>query len=798
MKYILLVFSILLFSGCQKEEVLPAQGTAPEGQPTRLTLNLSAASMGSGARTRVVPADKENEIENLRVMIFKDNGEIATNTKYTGPFTSVTGGISLTIDTYSGNNRTLCIITNVYNAQLEKALSAVTTYQQLQDLKVTATDLSFGLNDKEPLMMTAVETGLSIQPGQNTIRQPITLSFLASKVTLIVKDKTPADQQVIIVGWDVQDAPMLSYVFPRTEYASAVGENTHWLTTKTDQPFESTGIDPDTGREMATQSLYFFENPRGRRVSRPLPTDAAQKYPNMSFSDTDHRGKGWFKPERATAIVITAMHKTATATKQVKAHIYLGADNHSDYDLLRGNHYTFTVTVNGLNDINIDSNVEYQKSDFLIDHGTNLAMDAHPDFRPMRIMAPKGTVTMEILDSQERTYDQSGFDATWLKISPLNLMYHQVRQWGYPATWQQDADPESKFVRGRYIPHMSVRENLSQDQKWWVSYPGISVADNDDDVMTFAAATYRMCYKITDIPFESPTTAGSKTLCVYADEYLVPKGTPRSAKIRFSFYKEGGNPDHPEVKIYDISQDGYLTPFDESVFDSGLTVIDKDGKPTQRRKRFILENTEEVRLAMNPGIDPSVQRTNMMQYGFLGILLYNEKDGDRNGKYVTANAVYTDVQRNANNEPVGFGKATNSYRPMYGNGITGGTGPIPPYAGSNSGEPYYYPDAAANIYHPIYKSSAARYCHEKNRDVNGDGVIDESEAHWYMPSMDQVYLIQIGIENKDLVTEFLYDSYFFSNETNLDRTRSMFLGFYPRTNIVYKNTISAVRCVRDL
>mgnify|MGYP000137448715 FL=1 len=159
------------------------------------------------------------------------------------------------------------------------------------------------------------------------------------------------------------------------------------------------------------------------------------------------------------------MHKADLVTRQIKAFIYLGQDNHSDYNIRRGHHYTFTVTVNGLNEIKIDSNVDFLVGDFLVDHGDNLTMDAHPDFRPMRIQAPKGTATMEILDSHGRTYDDpSGFDATWLKISPLNLMYHQVKQPG--NIWQQDADPDSKFVRPKYIPHKSVRAKLASKGGW--------------------------------------------------------------------------------------------------------------------------------------------------------------------------------------------------------------------------------------------------------------------------------------------------------------------------------------------
>ena len=112
------------------------------------------------------------------------------------------------------------------------------------------------------------------------------------------------------------------------------------------------------------------------------------------------------------------------------------------------------------------------------------------------------------------------------------------------------------------------------------------------------------------------------------------------------------------------------------------------------------------------------------------------------GKFMTANLVYNDVQR-VDNEPVGFGKAPNSYRPMY-DGRWSGSFPLAPYSGQTSGSPYYHPPMGYNMYHPIYRTSAVRYCHEKNRDVNGDGIIDDSEADWYLPSLFEVDLMWIA------------------------------------------------------
>lgn len=155
--------------------------------------------------------------------------------------------------------------------------------------------------------------------------------------------------------------------------------------------------------------------------------------------------------------------------------------------------------------------------------------------------------------------------------------------------------------------------------------------------------------------------------------------------------------------------------------------------------------------------------------------------------------MYTDVQRNANHEPVGFGKAQNSYRPMYGNNRSGDKDAIPAYSGTNTGAPYYYPDANGRIYHPIYKSSAARYCHEKNRDVNGDGIIDESEAKWYMPANDQLLMAWIAGIQDDFERTMLISS------SESQAALYLFVGFSDGNVVTrYKDHVNRVFCIRDL
>lgn len=726
---ITLLFGVLLSTSCSDEELRNNGSNVKEGKPALVSLKMDMATMGSG-KTRAMSPDKEKKIESLRVMIFNNQGDILTNRKYTGDL-----GTSLDVETFSGSNCKICVVANVADG-LDSRLEAIYTYLELEDATVAALELGFGLDDN-PLMMTGYAEDVNIQDGENVLPDAIELKFLAAKVTLKVRDNTPDGQEVTVLGWDVVDAPTSSYLFPATGDVNPDPEINndakYWLTTREDNPFDEI----DMENKSVTQELYLFENRRGGRVDRALPVEEAQ-YPKMAFDDEDDKGKAWFKPKRATAILISAMHKFGSETKQVSAYIYLGEDNHSNYDIVRGNHYTFNVTVNGLNDIDVDSNVEYYVGDFRVDHGDNLGMDCHPDFRPMRIHASEGVATMEIVDADGRTYDEDGFDATWLKISPLNLMFHQVKQEAPHDEWQQQTGEPGSFVRAKYIPHKSVRAALA-DKGGWNTIPE---GQEDDDAMTYADATYRMCYKITDIPF-SGVTVTNNTLYVYADDFFKngddPDGT-RSATIRFSFYK-GGNGSRPEVKDYIVTQTGYLDLFPKgdqtaAMINTYPVIFNETALRIVGKRTFVFERIEEAALALNPGIDPSLQRTTTMQWGYSGTVVYDGPSGHKteHGQLMTAHTVYTDVEVNwegiNSRLPRNFGK---TYREMYGNGKTGGTGPIPNYT-KPTVAPYFYPDPAENIYHPIYKSSASRYCHEKNRDMNGDGIIDESEANWFMPT----------------------------------------------------------------
>lgn len=219
---------------------------------------------------------------------------------------------------------------------------------------------------------------------------------------------------------------------------------------------------------------------------------------------------------------------------------------------------------------------------------------------------------------------------------------------------------------------------------------------------------------------------------------------------------------------------------------------------------MVLERYPEYRMTMNPGIDPSVQNINSMQWGFAYYKVYvtNNYDKFRNGRFVTTESVYQDLTR-VDNEPGNFGVNPDSYRKMFGNGLDGNLAAIPAYTGRTTGAPYYLPEPTARIYHPIYKTSAARYCHEKNRDLNGNGILEPSEIHWYMPSQKELLLMAISLPQSEY--QFAgYNALMSSTELEERNMSHVTVGVRDSYPFAYSNSqpkesqTFAVRCCRVL
>ena len=347
---ILLLLAILLLPGCTNEELIGRSGNMRDGELAQVNLRIDGAAMSDGLKSRSKASAEEAEIANLRVLIFDDRGAIVTNKKY-----SSDPGKSLRIETYSGSKRKFCIVANISKDEIDRRLNDIASYGELEKVMATSAELGLGLNTPLPLVMTAIKEDVDIYPGTSTITEVVKLRFLVAKLTLRVVDATPADEEVTISDWAILDAPAGTYIFGSDVDANPNPEqdnkDEYWITTGS-HPFEEI----DQVNKTSAQTVYLLENRRGGRVPKDLP---GNPYDGMAVDDKDSKGKTWYRPKRATAIMINAIHTSSGTPNRVKIYIYLGEDNHSDYNIRRGYHYDFTVTVKGFNEIGVDTNVDY-------------------------------------------------------------------------------------------------------------------------------------------------------------------------------------------------------------------------------------------------------------------------------------------------------------------------------------------------------------------------------------------------------------------------------------------------------
>lgn len=150
----------------------------------------------------------------------------------------------------------------------------------------------------------------------------------------------------------------------------------------------------------------------------------------------------------------------------------------------------------------------------------------------------------------------------------------------------------------------------------------------------------------------------------------------------------------------------------------------ESGEPTTLTITLGGSNNVAPRASGAPVVAPGSEKTNSMQWGFnqmisqpgtassTGLRAYHQRAGMDNTYLLTHDGV--------GNLRAPFGRisATTS-------AATSAT-------------------ISESVHNPIYNTYPARYCLEKNRDLDGNGKIDQSEIKWFLPSIDEYYMMWVG------------------------------------------------------
>ena len=379
-----------------------------EGRPAQVELTF-AVENDVDITTRAAQDEMyEHLVQNIYVFVFNGNqrikpdksffdsevqGEITNyENKGVGRYTGQSHG-TVTFGALSGSGLKVCAIANINisNTNVTRAdigeetqvdlakLDAITTYSQLQNMSIRLN--SGNINRGASFMMTGEVTANLM--ADETTEVEIPLKRADSKITFNVtaENSKYADFTFIPNSFRVVNAPLKSYILPRvTEGGTTLTADMDAATDVTKDfysiPENSAPKFEVVGDNSGSFTFYMYENLKKPKALISNNTNEGYALREKENKGADGRNTSYiYAPDNATYVVITGelsysfeepyedpdTHTQTTITKWLMADVeyvvhlgHSGVANVDDYSTLRNHHYTYNVTITGVDNIDVE------------------------------------------------------------------------------------------------------------------------------------------------------------------------------------------------------------------------------------------------------------------------------------------------------------------------------------------------------------------------------------------------------------------------------------------------------------
>ena len=388
--WIIILSSCLLLAGCNDDVLLRESEVGPE---VDVVLNFGATHQEKiDISTRAtLDVHYESMIRNLYVFIFTANGQkvyghyfdsdnldkttqkqywTVTNMLSGNNTVQTSGMVHMTVPSVSSGAE-IVLVANVdldfLNISPER-LGRVSKKEELNELVVSLNQHSAERNAGYFMMTGNVGNVTISQTGQINCGK-IMLERLDAKVEVNVQiiqengSNYPKVKQFTPQSWEVVNLPQSSLLMPNAEVLALSGENYFNITPKN---FETTK-NVVVGNKSAIQygfSFYTLENKRSgdkkNSVNGNLHNrELRNKDSNGQYDNTN--GLWENAPELATYVIIKGelqVEKGAgdNMVADVTYYVHLGnfASDKDNYDIQRNTHYTYTINIKGINNIELE------------------------------------------------------------------------------------------------------------------------------------------------------------------------------------------------------------------------------------------------------------------------------------------------------------------------------------------------------------------------------------------------------------------------------------------------------------
>lgn len=650
---------------------------------------------------------------------------------------------TLKLGTVSGSNMRICAIANIgtsnsvtraeittaVNEQVKK-FDEITTYTELKQLvlELGAESVQRGSS----FLLTGEVPSVTLE-ANTTTRVEIPLYRTDAKVTFNVTAANDGleDFKFIPQRWRVVNVPKATWALPRENLTgSTTIANGDELDATADSLFFDSASAVFEGKvndtdNSGTFTFYMYENLKGAKAAatsyamRELQqkTDVADvedydPVPGQRFVNGDYVNA----PERGTYVVFSGQlsytHKAVDAQNNeydefvmadVEYCVHLGhlsQSNFNDYKTLRNHHYTYNVTVTGVNDLIVE-----------VENGENDPEERRPGAEGEVVMSASEVVAVD-----------GHYDRALITLTPeeaKNILFAVKTPWergldtnNYYKDENQNPTDANTWVRDYKWVKFLINKDYDIADTQFAPYPGEQCYDGGKTATGTAvqSTAYGEDVVLRDIRqlsnyLSTQTLEDDIVVTAFIDEYIYyydPRTDPVSTNPAGTTYKG----------VTDLTAS-----------DTEALLLWKRSVNSSERMMHIVKKGD-----MNYSWDgeTSLSRSVVTIQQQPIISVYNHMAQSLNtawGSEVVNETPKMAVSRTSYN----YITTTNAYTAAQT--LTSGRGYTNWASVISASERYGLEDSYND---PSYA------CALRNRDLDGDGRIDQNEVLWYLASLDQM------------------------------------------------------------
>lgn len=715
---------LLLMAGACTSEPWNTE-SVPEGQPATIQIELSRSIPKEVIISRAT-GTVEDKINDLYLMVFDKNGTREELTQSTFTLTANQGTLG-EITVLSGR-KYICAVGNVdsntHSGITRAELDAIRSVTQLHDLRINLPTNSISHIKKSILMFGDAGESVDIRPGETATPVHIILKRLLSKVHFEFRSGKKEGRNIRFIprAYRIVNVPKASYLMERpTEDGATVATDFFNTAVTWDKDYKQWGAELDAN-EDGSYSFEYYQYENRKLPKQPVTSydqrERQEKQPGEPSTDGNpvvENGAFAYASDLATYVEVVGDYYEEYSTNptyqprrfaNVKYQIHLGYVNNvvNDFNVNRNTSYIYRVTVNGVNDIVVEAlaiNAENERDPRAEGHvrDVNNTYQADAHYETFKMVFKKsdlftsngnikggvgnapGTLYASLSDPFGTTEVQNGGSNT---NAPKWLRFSvNLRVFGADLFGNGKILSYTNTMKYKESPWSATQlMDIQQLVNYLANIGNYEGLSGDNEISLTA---YLDEYYYADKPTTNFVNAPDRNFRIYLTNSVSPDG--------LSTYS---------TPLWSVNQASIASFYKGGAAGFGIEIEDEQGPADW--------------------------------YNFLGLSTINwHSISPYNGRYNTLMLYRSILGRTESNANWKSALGTTT-RLVQGNVVV----------------PEMNPSANVRTYNIFQqngtwnKGRAFYGCLARNRDENGDGIINPSEIKWYIPSSEQLTKLVMG------------------------------------------------------